>query len=61
MTDYLLALRTADLPKPYVPSYRANCRNCLAEVWVSKNSPGGLPIVCVDCAVHHLEQQEPNQ
>ena len=58
----IVAIRVANLPKPYVESLKYQCSGCGEECWVSLGTEEVLlmgqakKVVCVDCMVKKMEE-----
>ena len=57
----IVALKVADLPRPYVRSLKYKCSDCGEECWVSLGTEEALldgsakKVVCVDCMIRKQE------
>jgi len=52
----LACFRTADVAVSRVPSMKARCDGCGAQIWIALSSPhDGRRVICLQCAIEEIK------
>jgi len=59
--QFVLCNRVKDMPIPYHPAKIMLCEECGERVWLSNDTPQGIPVLCMQCGVARIkaEGEEP--